>query len=141
MAIRSLIEAAARGATRAPSQPSVDDLIKRGYPESVARRITSGELDMSPQARSSRQQSMFPEIMYHGSMQDIVGEYIPRYADNLMFTTPSPLDAFDRYRPQKEKYTKSLEALSLEPQNTMSSPKERLIFLGKNKMRLRPPTH
>lgn len=126
MAIRSLIEAAARGATRAPSPATVDDLIKEGYPESVAIRIASGELDMSPQARSSRQQSMFPEIVYHGSMQDIVGEYIPRYADNLMFTTPSPqfasewagkgamqkrageLDAFDRYRPQKEKIYQEL---------------------------------
>lgn len=72
MAIRSLIEAAARGATRAPSQSSVDDLIKEGYPESVARRIASGELDMSPQARLARQQSMFPEIMYHGGSNDIL---------------------------------------------------------------------
>ena len=96
-------------------------LIDMGYPESVAKRIASGELDMSPQARLARQQEAFPDIVYHGSMQDIVGEYIPKYQDNLMFTTPDPefasdwagkgamqtrageLDAFDRYRPQKQK--------------------------------------
>ena len=54
MAIRSLIEAAARGATRAPSQPSVDDLINQGYPESVARRIASGELPMDYASRMQR---------------------------------------------------------------------------------------
>jgi hypothetical protein len=96
-------------------------LVDMGYPEPVAERIASGELDMSPQARLARQQEAFPDIVYHGSMQDIVGEYIPKYRDNLMFTTPDPefasdwagkgamqtrvgeLDAFDRYRPQKQK--------------------------------------
>lgn len=126
-AYAGLLAALVAGGAMAPQEAQaggltkISDLIKLGYPESVAKRIASGELDMSPQARLARQQEAFPDIVYHGSMQDIVGEYIPKYQDNLMFTTPDPefasdwagkgamqtrvgeLDAFDRYRPQKQK--------------------------------------
>jgi hypothetical protein len=72
MAIRSLIEAAARGATRAPSQPSVDDLIKRGYPESVARRIASGELPMDYASRMQRAADQgYSPVQYHGTRANI----------------------------------------------------------------------
>ena len=55
-----------------PTKEVIQRLVGLGYPESVARRIAGGELDMSPQARLARQQSMFPDIMYHGGSDDIL---------------------------------------------------------------------
>ena len=95
------------------------ELVDAGYPESVAKRIASGELPMDNASRMARAAEQgHTETMYHGSMQDITGEYIPRYSDGMMFVTPSPqfasdwagkgamqtrageLDSYDRAKPQ-----------------------------------------
>lgn len=49
---------------------AVDDLVKMGYPESVAKRISSGELPMdeaSRMARAAEQGYDVDNIMYHGA--------------------------------------------------------------------------
>ena len=93
--------------------------VSRGYPESVAERIASGELDMSSGAIAARRE-LYPTELYHGSMQDIQGTMKAGYDDGLLFFTPDKqfandwvgkgkmqtregeLDSFDRYRPQKQ---------------------------------------
>lgn len=65
----------------------LDELIALGYPESVAKRIASGELDMSPQARLARAEA-FGQDVYHASKQDI-SEFKAGYDDDQIFTTPN----------------------------------------------------
>ena len=98
-------------------------LIRLGFPESTATKIASGELPMDTASRMERAAEQGYDVdtpVYHGSMQDIRGEYKPQFSDGLMFTTHNPefasswagkgsmqtrdgeLDAFDRYRPQKQ---------------------------------------
>lgn len=116
-----LLGAAAISPEDAEASPlkAVQRLIDAGYPESVAKRIASGELPMDNASRMARAAEQGnTETMYHGSMQDITGEYIPRYSDGMMFVTPSPqfasdwagkgamqtrageLDSYDRAKPQ-----------------------------------------
>lgn len=52
---------------------AVDDLVKMGYPESVAKRISSGELPMDFESRMARakEQNFRKPTMYHGTGSDI----------------------------------------------------------------------
>lgn len=52
----------------------VDDLVKEGYPESVAKRISSGELPMDFESRMARaaEQGYDPRTYYHGGSRDIL---------------------------------------------------------------------
>lgn len=91
-AYAGLLAAITAGAMMAPEAQAgklsyVADLIKQGYPESVARRIASGELDMSPEARLARADS-FGQDVYHASKQDIT-EFKAGYDDEQIYTTPN----------------------------------------------------
>ena len=63
-------------------------LVKRGYPESTARKIASGELPMDEASRMARADDQgYLTDAYHASKQDIL-DFQPGYSDNLGFTTP-----------------------------------------------------
>jgi hypothetical protein len=74
---------------------NLQELIKAGYPESVAKRIASGELPMDQASRMARavQQDYDPtDVQYHGSSSDIK-EFIPSKNGALssgVYTTSSP---------------------------------------------------
>lgn len=122
MAKRGLLDPSIEGAKRLYDalEPEIKRLIGQGYPESVAQRIASGELDMSPDAIAKRREA-YPDQLYHGSMQDIQGEFTAGYGDGLLFFTPDPqfasnwvgkgkmqqrageLDWHDRFKPQRQK--------------------------------------
>lgn len=62
-----------------PILKMIDDLIKAGYPESTAKKIASGELDMSLSARNARmkEQGYDPTVTYHYGPKGIQEFKIP----------------------------------------------------------------
>jgi peptidoglycan hydrolase-like protein with peptidoglycan-binding domain len=73
---------------------SVDDLVKLGYPESVAKRIVSGELPMDFESRMRRAEVMGfdpRDVQYHGTEADIT-QFRPSTRGKMgsgVYTTPS----------------------------------------------------
>ena len=73
-------------------------LIRLGFPEEVAKRIASGELDMSAEARMARAREQgydVDNIQYHGSRADI-NEFKPSRIGEFgggVYTTDAPKEA------------------------------------------------
>jgi hypothetical protein len=65
----------------------VKEIVAMGYPESVAKRISSGDLPMDEASRAARRDA-FGQPMFHASRQDIP-EMKAGYSDGLLFVTPN----------------------------------------------------
>ena len=97
---------------------SVDELVKLGYPESVAKRISSGELPMDEASRLARAKSMGFDVetpWYHGTNADI-DSFIPSNSGVFgpgVYTTKNPNQA--------EKYGYSIYPIGIKKEKPISS--------------------
>jgi len=81
---------------------AVDDLVKMGYPESVAKKISSGELPMDFESRMKRAMEQGYDVgipQAHGTSSDIY-EFTPSTVGHLggggVYTTPDAVSASKR---------------------------------------------
>lgn len=85
MGILKLLEAVSKGLLK--QSDAVKKIVDMGYPESVAKRIASGELPMDEASRMARAKNQKRIDTFHASKQDF-NEFKAGYSDDMAFTTP-----------------------------------------------------
>lgn len=87
MGILNILKALSKGLIK--EDAAAKKIAELGYPESVAKRIASGELPMDEASRMARAKNQKRIDTYHASKQDF-NEFKAGYSDDMAFTTPDP---------------------------------------------------